>query len=288
MTNVTRWDVPGDSVPLVLYEKAKRFGRWNPSTIELSQDIVDWECAAPAERQHLLLFVARFYSAEEAVTHELLPLVLAVARSGWIDEELFLTTFLFDEGKHTHFFARWLAEVTHQGAEVAPFVRLPAWRAVVEDELGAAMSRLVTDSSAEAIVAALMTYNFFVEGVLGQTAFHVGRRTLEGSEAFPGLRGALRWIKRDETRHVAYGLHKLETLIAADPELWAVVEERIATLLPLSLEALSESFAIGRSQMTPGGLQLEELRRYAQGRVALRYRRLRRRHGDLAATQSSA
>ena len=50
-----------------LYEKAKRLGIWNPSSIDLTQDRKDWLKLEPDEQQLLLHLAALFQAGEEAV-----------------------------------------------------------------------------------------------------------------------------------------------------------------------------------------------------------------------------
>ena len=100
-----------DCFPLRLYDKAKRLGVWDPSTLDLSRDPEDWARMTEPERQGILQISTLFLAGEEAVTLDLLPLVLAIAREGRIEEELFLTSFLWEEGKHLQLFRRWLDEV---------------------------------------------------------------------------------------------------------------------------------------------------------------------------------
>src|SRR5690348_15949191 len=95
-----------DSFPMRLYEKAKRLGVWNPAEIDFTQDRADWEAMDEERRRAIVRLSARFLAGEEAVTLDLLPLVLAIARQGRLEEEMFLTTVLFEEAKHTDFFTR--------------------------------------------------------------------------------------------------------------------------------------------------------------------------------------
>ena len=86
-----------DCFPLRLYGKAKRLGTWDPAAIDLTRDRADWDRLDELEREAILSLTSLFAAGEEAVTLELLPLVLAIAREGRIEEELYLTTFLFEE-----------------------------------------------------------------------------------------------------------------------------------------------------------------------------------------------
>ena len=98
-----------DHFPLRLYEKAKRLGIWNPTMIDFTQDKADWVSFSPAEKDLIWLLLALFVAGEEAVTLDLLPLIQTIAQEGRLEEEMYLTTFLFEEAKHTDFFSRFFS-----------------------------------------------------------------------------------------------------------------------------------------------------------------------------------
>src|SRR5258708_1095276 len=93
-----------DSLPYRLFQKAKKFGIWDPKDIDFSQDVLDWKSLTESQRIGTLRLLSQFQAGEEAVTLDLLPLVMTIAREGRLEEELYLTTFLFEEAKHTEFF----------------------------------------------------------------------------------------------------------------------------------------------------------------------------------------
>ena len=108
------------SPPLRLYEKAKKYGVWNPTDIDLTQDQHDWQALQADEKDLLWRLTAMFQAGEEAVTLDLLPLIMVIAKEGRLEEEMFLTTFLFEEAKHTDFFNRFLDEVTGKNGRFKP------------------------------------------------------------------------------------------------------------------------------------------------------------------------
>ncbi|NCC35314.1 MAG: ribonucleotide-diphosphate reductase, partial [Chloroflexia bacterium] len=116
-----------DSPPMRLFEKAKRLGIWNPSTLDLTRDAADWQTLSAPEQDLLLRLTALFQAGEEAVTLDLLPLIQIIAREGRVEEELFLTTFLFEEAKHTDFFARFLDEVAQSDHDLSRY-HSPSYR----------------------------------------------------------------------------------------------------------------------------------------------------------------
>ncbi|GMA51434.1 hypothetical protein GCM10025857_27910 [Alicyclobacillus contaminans] len=69
-----------DILPYRLYQKAKRFGIWDPKDIDLSRDVADWQELTDPQREGTLRLLAQFQAGEEAVTLDLLPLVMVIAR----------------------------------------------------------------------------------------------------------------------------------------------------------------------------------------------------------------
>ncbi len=264
-----------------LYEKAKRLGTWNPSDLDLTQDAQDWERFDDTERDVLLRLGALFVAGEEGVTVDLLPLVQAIAAEGRLEEELYLTTFLWEEGKHVDFFARFLGEVAGVSDELAGYLT-PSYRRVVLEELPAAMGALRSDPSAAAQVRAVVTYTMIVEGVLAETGYHGFFEALERGGFLPGVREGVRLVKRDEARHIAYGLFLLSRLIAEQPELLVVAQARMDELLEPALGVVLETFA--PYDPMPFGLELNGFLAFATGQFQSRLERIVRgaREGGLA------
>ena len=155
-----------------------------------------------AQSSWLRRLAATLVAGEEAVTVDLLPLVLTIARERRLEEELYLTTFLWEEGKHVELFRRFLDEVCEARGDLHGF-HTPSYRTIFYEELPTAMQRLRHDSSPEAQVRASVTYNMIVEGVLAETGYHSYFLALERNELMPGLREGLAHVKRDESRHIA-------------------------------------------------------------------------------------
>lgn len=259
------------SFPMRLYEKAKRLGIWNPADIDFSQDRLDWEAMDGERRKAILRLTARFLGGEEAVTLDLLPLVLAIAQQGRLEEEVFLTTFLFEEAKHTDFFSRWLREVADSPrlpAAPEPSVQL------FDVELPNAMNALLEDQSPVAIARASVTYNMVIEGVLAETGYQNYHQSLAVNGLMPGLCAGLVNIKRDESRHIAYGVYLLSRLVAEDNAVWDVIEERMQELRPLIDAIIRSGYEAYPDGVNPFGLRLDEFSDYAANQFRKRYERI--------------
>jgi len=265
-----------DSPPMRLFDKAKRLGIWNPSTIDLTCDIADWQRFSAQERDLILRLTALFQAGEEAVTLDLLPLVQAVAHEGRVEEELFLTTFLFEEAKHTDFFARFLDEVAGSDHDLGRY-HTPSYRALIYEALPAAMGRLSSDPSPMAQAEAALTYNMIVEGVLAETGYHAYMTMLEANDLMPGTREGIRLLKQDESRHIAYGVYLLSRLIAADDTLWTPIEARMGELLLHAMGVIDEAFSC--YEVMPFGLEMDTFSTYALAQFQKRLDRLESARG---------
>jgi ribonucleoside-diphosphate reductase beta chain len=275
-----------DSYPMRLYEKAKRLGIWNPSDIDLSQDRADWEAMEDERRKAILRLTARFLGGEEAVTLDLLPLVLAIAQEGRLEEEVFLTTFLFEEAKHTDFFSRWLREVA--GSPRLPAAPEPSVQ-LFDVELPGAMNALLTDRSPGAIARASVTYNMVIEGVLAETGYQNYHQSLAINGLMPGLCAGLVNIKRDESRHIAYGVYLLSRLVAEDATVWDMIEEQMNKLRPLTDAIIRSGYDAYPDGVNPFGLRVDEFSDFAARQFRKRFERISKaRNSTLAEIEGTS
>ena len=259
-----------------LFEKAKRYGIWNPSDIDFTQDARDWARLDGPQRDLILRLTAQFQAGEEAVTLDILPLILAVAREGRLEEELFLTSFLFEEAKHTDFFRRFLDEVAGGPQDLAGF-HGDNYRALFYEALPRAMDVLIDAPSPANQLRASATYNMVVEGILAETGYHAYLTALERNGLMPGQCRGIRLLKQDEARHIAYGVYLISRLLAADPALWEVFDETMNGLLPSALGVIADMFAA--YQVVPFGLVEDDFVSYALSQFGKRYARIEKARG---------
>lgn len=259
------------SFPMRLYQKAKRLGIWNPVDIDLTKDIDDWRRFDDLEREVLLHLTSLFQAGEESVAQEIVPLIAAISRERRIEEEMYLATFVWEEAKHTEFFRRFLDEVAGDASDLSRF-HGANYRSIFYQELPEAMRALLDDPSSAAQARAAVTYNMIVEGTLAETGYYAYHAMLERNQLLPGLREGIGHLKRDESRHIAYGIYLLSRLVAAEPALWEVVEGRMESLLDPALGVIHELFDAYES--LPFGLVIDDFLGYALGQFEKRLARL--------------
>ncbi|MFE0504889.1 R2-like ligand-binding oxidase [Peribacillus butanolivorans] len=229
-----------DILPFKLYQKAKKFGVWNPRDINFSQDIEDWKSFTSIEREVLLRIISLFQGGEEAVTLDLLPLIMAIAKEGRIEEEMYLTTFLFEEAKHMEFFRYTLDQIGETGDLTV--YHSETYKSIFYEILPEAMEKLIHDQSPEALAEAATVYNMFTEGVLAETGYFGFYQTLENNNMMPGLLKGVGLLKKDESRHIAYGTFLLQRIISEHPHIFRQVEKRMAELAPLAIALNMEGY----------------------------------------------
>ena len=82
--------------------------QWRVSDLDFAADRQLWEEATDLERQATLWSRRLFFQGEERVTATLAPFVWAAPTP---EMEIFLSTQMVDEARHTVFFDRWWREV---------------------------------------------------------------------------------------------------------------------------------------------------------------------------------
>ena len=231
-----------ESIPMQLFQKAKQLGVWNPADIDFSKDRAQWVTFTDTEKDLIFRLTAMFMGGEEAVTLDLLPLIQTLAREGRIEEELFLTSFLWEEAKHTEFFALFLRDVIGKPFDMEHY-HGPAYRRLFHGELETALQRLHKDDSPKAQLFASLTYNMIVEGTLAETGYEAYHRMLTEQDMLPGLREGIGLLKRDESRHIAFGLYLIDRLLRENPELRDAFETEAGRLAGLVIDVVDEIFA---------------------------------------------
>lgn len=262
--------------PMRLYEKAKKLGIWNPSDIDLTQDKLDWAGFTNQEKDLCLLLLSLFVAGEEAVTLDLLPLIQAIAQEGRIEEEMYLTTFLFEEAKHTDFFRRFLDEIAEAKVDLSSY-HGDNYRQLFYESLPEALNALRSDPSPASQIRASVTYNMIVEGVLAETGYQAFFTMLERNDLCPGLRKGISLLKQDESRHIAYGVYLLSRLMAEHPDEWEGLQTQMNVLLPSAIGVIGDAFA--RYDLVPFGLVEDDFVNYAMSQFSKRFDRLEKARG---------
>jgi ribonucleoside-diphosphate reductase beta chain len=255
-----------ETLPYRLYEKAKRFGVWNPREIDFRQDQEDWLQLTEEQRYITLRLISQFQAGEEAVTLDLLPLILVIAGEGRIEEEMYLTTFLFEEAKHTEFF-RLLLNALGETGDLSHF-HSDTYRKIFYEILPETMHRLLHDRSPEAVADASTVYNMFVEGVLAETGYWSLYEGLNKTGKMPGFMKGIGYLKMDESRHIGYGTFLLQRLICEHPHLFDRISRKLEELAPLALALIQEGLE-GREE-SPFGVRLEDTMQFSLKQLHVR------------------
>ena len=243
-------DYKNPESPFEWYRAAKQHGVWDPEEIDFEQDKRDWEEKFDEdERKQFMTICSLFYEGEESVTKTLAPYPLAVgaledAPFDTLQEEMYLTTHLWEESKHVDFFSRYFEEVFGtQDTESGEFDE-GFWNPEIEEYLIDDLDRVsgeLRDAVGRAEQAkrqgdedeiertqhelrhrlgdATMHYMGIVEAQLAETGYNVLGQALEAKDAMPGFQQGMRMTQKDEARHINNGRWLMKQLAEEDPSI---------------------------------------------------------------------
>ena len=243
-------DFSAKEKPYELFDKAKRRGTWDPLDIDLSTDKIHWEEGFSDEQKDAIMgtFVG-FYEGEESVTRTLVPYLTLIdkledAPFSTIQMEMYLTTHLFEEAKHTDFFSYYFEEVfgTHDteidNYEDSEYWQNPDLKEFLVDDLEEVGDRMREAARREdqqemryLLGEGVMHYMGIVEGQLAMTGYEIFEKVFSGisdeldTEVLPGCQEGLKYIRQDEGRHIANGHWLLNKLAEEDPSIVPEVYE---------------------------------------------------------------
>ncbi len=225
---------------------------WDPAAIDLSEDrerLAELDTSTFTDLRRTL---ALFGAGEEAVTEDLAPLAVVTED---IEDQLFVTTQLYEEAKHADFFDRYWREVVHPAEDDRGLDRTSPldgqWFFDTYHDLfernERAMSRLHDDDTPENRVRAFCHYHLTIEGIMAQTGYYAVQTGYSGDISelpqVPGLVDGFAKIRGDEGRHVGFGMAKLKELIEKEGVSIDVVHETVNELLPLTQEVAATAAA---------------------------------------------
>jgi len=232
------------------YFKNAVYRHWDPYDIEgLEEDkekFLEYE-PTESEMEESRMAVARFGAGEEAVTEDLMPLAMVLSD---INDQMFISSQIYEEAKHTQFFDRYWREVFNPVAEELGLeVTQPTDQRYFNDDYIAvfdktedAMNRLLEEDTPENRVRAYCHYHLGVESVLAQTGYYgiTSAFSDKGSDEIAlgdwpdsnGLVNGIAKIRSDEGRHVGFGMQKVRGYVQSGEVDESVVQDVLMDLMP--------------------------------------------------------
>lgn len=216
--------------------------QWEAGAIDFDQDRRDWEGFDPALQRSFLWGLSSFYVGEEQVTHTLVPFVDAAPTE---EQQVFLSTQLVDEARHTVFFDRFYSEVLEEAGDnmkerlERQTERLnDGFRTLLLEMLPAASDKIRRDASLDALVEGVVVYHIVIEGTLALTGQRFLLNFLRETDVLPGFRQGFTAVARDESRHVNFGVRFLGDVVRSEPRYADVIRTKLEELTPVGLSVI--------------------------------------------------
>src|SRR5438309_5278004 len=214
--------------------------QWAVGDLDFSLDRQDWLDAEDMDRKATLWSHRLFFNGEERVTSTLAPFVWAAPTP---EIELFLSTQMVDEARHTIFFDRWWREVVGTDAtdfstlldQVRPTIS-EGYNSLFYDRLPGVAQRMASNPrDVDAFIEGVTMYHIVAEATLALTG---QRFELEGMRerdlTHLGFYQGFIAVARDESRHVNFGIKVLQEAVREDPVRFApLIQRTLVECLPL-------------------------------------------------------
>ena len=258
-----------------LYRRWER-QQWAVADLDFTPDREIWEQATDLDRQATLWSRRLFFNGEERVTATLAPFVWAAPKP---EIEIFLSTQMVDEARHTVFFERWWREVVGSDrTDLAGLLEVvrpdmsEGYDVLFYERLPSAAQRLASNPrDVDAFIEGVTIYHIVVEATLALTGQRFELETLrEQGYGHTGFYQGFTAVARDESRHVNFGIKVLQEAVREEPERFApLIQTTLIECLPLisgTIEPPDPRF------LTEYGHSQEEILDYAMSSLNKRLR----------------
>lgn len=214
--------------------------QWSVADLDFTLDREDWLSSSDLEKKSTLWSHRLFFNGEERVTATLAPFVWAAPTP---EIEIFLSTQMVDEARHTVFFDRWWHDVVGTEArdmnellrEIRPDTN-EGYNTLFYDRLPSTAQRLASNPrDFDAFVEGVTIYHIIVEATIALTGQRFELESMrEMNLTDRGFYRGFTAIARDESRHVSFGIKVLQEAVREDAERYApLIQKTLVECLPL-------------------------------------------------------
>jgi ribonucleoside-diphosphate reductase beta chain len=214
--------------------------QWSVGDLDFTLDREDWLKASDLDRKATLWSHRLFFNGEERVTATLAPFVWAAPTP---EIEIFLSTQMVDEARHTVFFDRWWREVvgtdtknlTDLLAEIRPDTN-EGYNTLFYDRLPSTAQRMASNpKDFDAFVEGVTIYHIIVEATIALTGQRFELESMRDlGTTDRGFYRGFTAVARDESRHVSFGIKVLQEAVRENPERFApLIQRTLVECLPL-------------------------------------------------------
>ena len=213
---------------------------WAVGDLDFSLDRQDWLESSDLDRKATLWSHRLFFNGEERVTATLAPFVWAAPTP---EIEVFLSTQMVDEARHTVFFDRWWHEVAGTDSmnmtELLEEIRPEAnegYNELFYDRLPSTAQRLASNpKDFDAFVEGVTLYHIVIEATIALTGQRFELEAMrEQGLTDRGFYQGFTAVARDESRHVNFGIKVLQEAVRENAQRYApLIQKTLVECLPL-------------------------------------------------------
>ncbi len=214
--------------------------QWAVADLDFAPDRQRWQEATEIEKNATLWSRRLFFNGEERVTATLAPFVWAAPKP---EMEIFLSTQMVDEARHTIFFDSWWRDVVGSDTqdlktmldEIRPDTN-EGYNTLFYDRLPSVAQRMASNpTDIDAFIEGVTIYHIVVEATLALTGQRFELESMrEQGLTHMGFYQGFTAVARDESRHVNFGIKVLQEAVREDAARFApLIQRTLVECLPL-------------------------------------------------------
>jgi ribonucleoside-diphosphate reductase beta chain len=242
--------------------------QWEVGAIDFTEDRRHWQQDFTPEMQRAFLWgLSSCCVGEDLVPDALVPFVDVAPTE---EQQVFLTTQLADEARHTVFLDRFQQEVLDEhagrmkegleGRVEGPAI---AFAVLLLEMLPEAAQRIATRRDLDSLVEGVVLYHIVTVATVALTGQRFLSNYARREGLLPGFRQGFAAIARDRSRHVAFAIRFLKEMVASEPRFATVIQDAVQRTLPVAMSAMEppdgdascwEPLGYGPAELTAFGL----------------------------------
>lgn len=228
------------SLPLRLF-RTRSAGNLMSSNFDPSKDLKDWEELDEMDQILISHIFSLILGCKEASSIYHLPLIQIIAEEGRIEEQMCMTSILWDESNHLEYLSAYNNKVLETSQNLEQY-HGEHFKYLLYKKLPQTAALLKTDHSPLSQIKTYAILNIIVKSMIANSCFKVLYDLMHQQNILPGLKNSINKIIQDESAHQTFTFYLINHLLNENKDLEEIVEKELDELLYDGTNIIQEIF----------------------------------------------
>ncbi|MEX0661596.1 MAG: hypothetical protein WEA58_09215 [Balneolaceae bacterium] len=229
-----------NSLPMQLFQKMKNNQVSGPPTIDYSKERESLKGLGKNEVKVVTHLLSLVLACKEASATHQLPLVQVISDERSIEEQMYMTSVLWEESNHLEFLTVYIKEVIK--AKQLDQFHGPHFKSLIYDKLPQSTNLLKRDHSPFLQIKAWSILHIIVKRMIAKTCYLTLYKTLSENNILPGLQMGIINLKKDEARHETFASFSIKRTLDENTNLRESFEKEMEELFYDGTNIIQEIF----------------------------------------------